>query len=260
MQELVRAYQRDGVGVVKGAFSQEDVNRIRSAAFMAMTRLSDISANGYRHPALETVDRGVGPSPALLFWPTLASPVLNEYRAHPCLQQIVRSILGQDVKQLNNQIYFRLPGDGDTFAWHQDIMFREPRADYPGIVENNAYLQTAIIVDRMSRENGAIEFVLGSHLLGDLGLPHHHEYTGLRGFERERTAARFKHLATRVVEADPGDVLVWSALTVHGSQSNSSPHHRMYYMNGFANAEHARPWPYYLRAGQMPPLDPTRIP
>ena len=42
MQELVRAYQRDGVGVVKGAFSQEDVNRIRSAAFMTLTRLSDI--------------------------------------------------------------------------------------------------------------------------------------------------------------------------------------------------------------------------
>ena len=169
-------------------------------------------------------------------------------------------ILGPDVKQLNNQIYYRLPGDGDSFAWHQDIMFRSPRSDYPGIIEQDAYLQTGIIIDRMCSENGGVEYVLGSHKLGDIGLVADRDYAALRGFERDRNAEKFAHLPTRIFDADPGDVLIWSSLIVHGSTQNRSEHHRMYYMNGFAKAACCRPWPYYLRDGRLVPLDVSLIP
>lgn len=260
--DYVDAYHRDGVALVKGVFRQEEMNALRSAAYMVLTRLDKIRENGYRHDAIETtaVAGAAVPSPALVFWPCLASEVLDGFRTDPRLRGIVKELLGPDVKELNNQLYYRLPGDGDTFAWHQDIMFRTPRSDYPGIVERNAYLQTAIIVDRMRKENGGIEYVLGSHKLGDLGLIPEHAFGELRGFDRQRNAERFRHLPTRIVEADPGDVLIWSSLIVHGSQSNRSEQHRMYYMNGFARAECAKPWPYYLKDGELAPLDPSLIP
>ncbi|SVE25403.1 uncharacterized protein METZ01_LOCUS478257, partial [marine metagenome] len=33
------------------------------------------------------------------------------------MQNLVRTFLGDDVRQINNQIYFREQGDLDTFAW-----------------------------------------------------------------------------------------------------------------------------------------------
>jgi hypothetical protein len=35
---------------------------------------------------------------------------------------------------------------------------------------------------------------------------------------------------------DPGDVVIWNAYTIHGSQPNRSRHSRRLYINGFARA------------------------
>ena len=121
LAETLSQYQRDGIAVIRSVFTPSEMNTLRSAAFMALTELGDIGHNGYRGKALETVDTGQTKSPALVFWPALASAALDEFRTDPRLQTIVRALLGPDVKQLNNQIYFRLPGDTDSFAWHQDI-------------------------------------------------------------------------------------------------------------------------------------------
>jgi len=259
-ESYVDAYRRDGVTVIKGVFRPEEMNEIRSAAYMALTQLSKITENGYKYRPLETTTRSGGESPALIFWPSLANETLDRYRKDERLQKIVSSILGPNVKQLNNQLYYRLPGDGDSFAWHQDIMFRSPRSEYPGIIEQDAYLQTAIIVDRMRAENGGVEYVLGSHKLGDIGIIEDNDFGSLRGFDRNKNAEKFKHLPTKIFDADPGDMLIWSSLIVHGSQPNRSEHHRMYYMNGFAKAECSKPWPYYIKDGKLADLDPSMIP
>jgi len=259
-ETFVDTYRRDGVTVIKGVFAQDETNEIRSAAYMILAHLSKIGESGYKHRALETIKTNGVESPALIFWSTLASEPLNRYRTDERLQKIVTAILGPNVKQLNNQLYYRLPGDGDSFAWHQDIMFRSPRIEYPGIVEQDAYLQTAIIVDRMWAGNGGIEFVLGSHRLGDIGVIKDKYYSALRGFDRNKNAEKFRHLPTRIFEVDPGDVLVWSSLSVHGSEPNKSGLHRMYYMNGFAKAECCNPWPYYVKDGKLVDLDPSMIP
>jgi ectoine hydroxylase-related dioxygenase (phytanoyl-CoA dioxygenase family) len=260
VDDPLETYRRDGVALIKGVFTRQETNALRSAAYMALTQLGEIRKRGYRHAALETVSHGNTESPALLFWPCLVSERLDAFRTDRRLSGIVAEVLGPDVKQLNNQLYYRLPGDGDTFAWHQDIMFRTPRDDYPGIVERDAYLQTAILVDPMHKRNGAVEFVLGSHKLGDLGLIEDGKFRELRGFDRTKNAARFADLSTRIFDADAGDLMIWSSLTVHGSEANDSDQHRMYYMNGFASAACSKPWPDYLKQGAVAALDVGLIP
>ena len=257
--DAISHYRRDGVAVVKSVFSAEEMNTLRSAAFMALTDPGEINRRGYKHCALETVDTGSTKSPALLFWPSLANETLERFRRDERLQEIVRSILGPHVKQLNNQIYFRLPGDTDSFAWHQDIMFRVPREDYPGIVEQDAYLQVAIVVDPIRESNGAIEYVVGSHKIGDLSLVQS-DTPSLRGYDHDGRPARVAHLPVKAYEADPGDVMIWSSLTVHGSAENQSGTHRMYFMNGFAKAECCKPWPYYMKDGRIQEIDTGAIP
>jgi hypothetical protein len=69
------------------------------------------------------------------------------------MSSLVKEFIGNDVRQINNQIYFRESGDYDQFAWHQDIMFREPHI-FNEDVESD-YFQTIIAVDDINEDNGA---------------------------------------------------------------------------------------------------------
>lgn len=259
MENLLSDYQRDGVARVEGVFTVEEMNAARASAFMTLRGSDRIRLAGYPGRPLETVNKAGVDFPALLFWPTLVNPYLDHLRSDARMTSIVRTLLGDDVKQVNNQIYFRLPGDSDSFGWHQDVMFRHPLEDYPGIVEENGYLQSAIVIDPMTEDNSPIQFVLGSHKLGDLGLMDYRSKK-LREYDENEARIRFKDLEIRPFTAQSGDVLIWSSLTVHGSSSNRSNKSRTYYMNGFARAKNCKPWPYYLHGGKTAPIDPQQIP
>ena len=112
-----------------------------------------------------------------------------------------------------------------------------------------------MVIDEITADGGAIEFVLGSHRRGDLQLVEPDD-PSLRRFDRRQHARRWADLETRAVLAHPGDVLLWTAMTVHGSGPNRRPAARMTYMNGFCRADAARHWPTYLRGGEPVPIDP----
>jgi len=239
--DQVKEYDRDGIAVLPGVFSIEEVNRIRGAALMALSKPNPYYKQG---KYLETKDDKF---PALIFWPSLVEPYLNEIRMNPKLAEIVMAFLGPNVKQLNNQIYFRMPGDKDEFAWHQDVTFRNPRSAYPGI--ESSYLQTIIVVDEITLENSPVEFIRGSQTMGEHDLE---SKVGVNWMLRE-----FKRhgLEGEKVLAKPGDVMIWSVMTVHGSEANESQAMRMTYMNGFAKADAApNEWPLYLSDGEIQPL------
>lgn len=222
----------DGVQVYPGVFAAWEASQIRREAYRSLNRTA-----GGRN----TVQM-FGGRPALLFWPSISNEVLNGYRTDERLAGIVREHLGDDVKQVNNQVYFREPGDGDSFAWHQDIVFRQPAQDFPGI--EDAYLQTVIVVDEITEDNGAVEYILGSHKTGRFeGNPD--QLSGaLRRFHRDG-------LRGVKLTAKPGDVVVWSVMVVHGSEANESDRPRMVYMNGFARADASVYNPMYLHGGEV---------
>lgn len=166
--------------------------------------------------------------PALLFWPRDVNDALKHYASDHRLLRIVSSILGFDLVQINNQIYFREPGDGDEFAWHQDITFRVPAENFVNI--ESSYLQTIIAIDPLSEENGTIEFISGSQHWGDMNLVPRGTEEGLRSFKRNGW------YGTKLI-MKPGDVAIWSLMAVHGSEKNTSSLSRMTYMNGFAKSE-----------------------
>jgi ectoine hydroxylase-related dioxygenase (phytanoyl-CoA dioxygenase family) len=183
----------------------------------------------------------------LIFFPALAHSYLNEIRISKPMTELVREFIGDDVRQINNQIYFRERGDLDQFAWHQDIMFRESHIFGSDVVED--YFQTIIAVDDITEENGAIEFIEGSHKTMRLYAP-----KNLRKFERG-------DLKGKKYTAKKGDVLIWSVMIVHGSETNNSDSSRMTYMNGFCRTKAAKTYPHYMINGQVVPyINPAMIP
>lgn len=244
-------YEKDGVEVIKGVFTPFEMQKLKEEAYNVLKDPSSITLAGYKHRPLEMS----GSHPGLVFFPALVSPYLNELREDERLQNIVKAKLGPNVRQLNNQIYFREAGDTDEFAWHQDIIFRTPRNHYQGI--ESKYLQTIIVVDKIRKENGGIQFFPGSHKLGELSLL---QGRNLRRFSQETPHEALEGITPVVYEADPGDVLIWSVLTVHGSSANVSNRNRMVYMNGFASADTVGYWPMYLEDGKKVTLNSSLIP
>jgi ectoine hydroxylase-related dioxygenase (phytanoyl-CoA dioxygenase family) len=238
---LKKQYAENGVIVIPSVFTSEECDEIKRQAYSIKD--SEIKAAGYPHNVSETAYN----KRSLIFFPALANEYINDIRTDERMVELVKEFIGDDVRQINNQIYFRESGDEDQFAWHQDIMFRE-EGSFNGDVEND-YFQTIIAVDDITEENGAIEFIDGSHKTMRIGAPHN-----LRVFNRGE-------LKGTKYTAKKGDVLIWSVLTVHGSESNKSNKDRMTYMNGFCRTKATTTYPDYLVGGKLVKnINSTQIP
>ncbi len=210
-----------GYAVIRDVFPKTMVAAIKSNAY-------DIIKNPLKDAG--QLQKNKNGTPALLFWPQDLNPFLKSVAHSLRMQLIAQTFLGPKVRQLNNQIYFREANDGDEFGWHQDICFRTPPEEFQNI--ESGYLQTVIAVDRVHDGNGAVEFIPGSHLLGERRdlVPRDNSEKGLRTFKR----GEFKG---HKVNAEAGDVIVWHVLAIHGSEKNVSDSSRMLYMNGFARED-----------------------
>ena len=236
-----KEYKEKGVIVIPSVFSASECDQIKNSAYSVTD--DQIKAAGYRNiPSEQAYNKK-----SLIFFPALAHSYLNEIRISKPMTELAREFIGDDVRQINNQIYFRETGDEDQFAWHQDIMFRESHLFSGDVIDD--YFQTIIAVDDITEENGAIEFIEGSHKTMRIDPP-----KNLRKFDRG-------DLRGTKYTAKKGDVLIWSVMIVHGSERNNSNSNRMTYMNGFCRTKATRSYPHYMIRGQViSQINPAMIP
>ena len=234
-------FLKKGIAVIPAVFTEQECDLMKAAAYSVTDE--DITSAGYPHiPSEKAYNKK-----SLIFFPALANDYLNVIRTDPRMLHIVSTFLGPNVRQINNQVYFREAEDIDTFAWHRDTIFRE-RSQFKDTVETD-YLQTVIAIDDITEENGAVEFIEGSHEWANFDTPEN-----LRKFER-------KELSGTKYIAHKGDVMLWSVTIVHGSEANTSNQSRMTYMNGFCKSDSVLEYPDYLVDGRLVPhIDASRIP
>jgi ectoine hydroxylase-related dioxygenase (phytanoyl-CoA dioxygenase family) len=239
--ELKQEYEKNGIIVIPNVFTSEECDEIKRQAYA--TRDIDISKAGYRHAPSE-MSYG---KKELIFFPALANEYLNEIRTDKRMIDLVKEFIGNDVKQINNQIYFREAGGNDQFAWHRDTMFREPKNFKDDVIDD--YFQTIIAVDDITIDNGAVEFIEGSHKWEYWPTPRN-----LRIFTRGEFQGK-KYTASK------GSVLIWTVTIIHGSEPNTSNADRMTYMNGFCRSKSALAYPDYLINGKIVKhMNPKLIP
>jgi ectoine hydroxylase-related dioxygenase (phytanoyl-CoA dioxygenase family) len=241
MELLKKEYQEKGIIVIPNVFTSAECEQIKKSAYTVSDE--SIKKAGYPHTPSEQAYN----KKSLIFFPALANQFINEIRVSRNMSDLVREFIGNDVRQINNQIYFREKGDLDEFAWHQDLIFREPSI-FSNDVEDD-YFQTIIAVDDITEDNGAIEFIEGSHKTMKISKPQN-----LRKFQRGE-------LKGTKYTAKKGSVLIWSVMIVHGSERNNSTSDRMTYMNGFCRTKAARAYPHYMINGKIiSNIDPSMIP
>jgi phytanoyl-CoA hydroxylase len=145
-------------------------------------------------------------------------PVLFEsFVRHPRLLDLVEAFLGPDLKSVHNMLINKPPGVDGRHPLHQDLLYFPFRPA-------DAILATWVAIDRCTPENGCLVVVPGSHR-GEL-LAHENPgweyvnylYVGARGVGEQTERL---HL-----EMEPGDLVVFHPVLLHGSGRNRTPGYR----------------------------------
>lgn len=235
---LAQDYRRDGYAIVRGLFAPDEIADIAAAT-------DQIHAEGVAHgrsfrhgnlfynvaPAAD----GDAPVVRMAQWFSYHQPVLNAVRVAPRIAEVLRPLIGGDLKQIINQLHWKASGPSADFAWHQDSRFRKPYDAYRNL--GSSYVQTGLAIDPHTPKSGAMRFVRGSHTRGNLDLDTSQDVLGRSMADSALTNAGLNLADIIDLELEPGDFALWSPYLVHGSGTNRSDHQRRLYINGYVRAE-----------------------
>lgn len=217
-QSHFEQYRDQGYAIIKGVFSPSEIQELQ-AAFDRVYAQGRAHGKNFRDGnSLFKIseDEKLGPIMRIMQWPSYFEQVLNRFRLDPRILEILRPVIGDNLKQIINQMHWKPPGaDMVEFGYHQDIQSRRPRGAYRNPADN--YVQTGIAVDPHRRENGAMTIFPAIHKLGEIELARKVAImdTGMN----DEVLIPFGLDPSRAIdlELDPGDVVVWHVFTIHGS-------------------------------------------
>jgi ectoine hydroxylase-related dioxygenase (phytanoyl-CoA dioxygenase family) len=168
-------------------------------------------------------------------WTAWISPYMERMRRHDRLLPLLEPMLGSDIKQIANQVHWKPPGAKYTsYRFHQDAKFRD--GDPKNLNHLHSTVTTGLAIDRQTRDNGALRVIPRSHRLGYLGLSDDGPIMvgQTQDEELERAGLDPSHIVT--CEMEPGDLLLWTLFTVHGSAPNVSDYDRRFMINSYVSA------------------------
>jgi ectoine hydroxylase-related dioxygenase (phytanoyl-CoA dioxygenase family) len=207
------AYERDGVSCLRDVFPREWLSYLTEAVEEAMAapgpnaeEYTPAGGAGRFFGDLELAER---------------LPKFRRFALESPAAEIAGRIMGaRRVNFFYDQLLVKEPGTRERTPWHQD----QPYWAVSGLQVCSLWLP----LDPVSEEVG-VEYVCGSHLWPEFS-PYHfkdgtlYEGTGLPplpDIDAERDRYRISRFAM-----EPGDVLVFQAMIVHGSPGNASGHRR----------------------------------
>src|SRR5438309_737972 len=169
--EDLTQYWRDGYAIVRGFFDAHELREI-SAALDQLYAEGVAHGRCFRHGNLfYNVAReasGSEPLVRMVQWPSYHQPVLNGVRLDTRFAELLEPLIGDDLKQIINQVHWKAPGSLGDFAWHQDSRFGNPPSAYRNL--GTAYVQTGLAIDPHTTESGCMRLIPRSHLRGPLDL------------------------------------------------------------------------------------------
>lgn len=226
--QIEQFYERGWI-ILENLFEESELQRLRSsfdslklmAELLKTTQTSQGSHFVLNQKNGETVIQRI-------VWAGGAAPYLAEISADPRLIDPAAQLLGsQEMDQLLNQAHFKMPGDGVSFDWHQDIQHRDKGpGTWTDVNGRGSYVQSILLVDDMTQDNGPLMFIPGSSQWGRLDLES----------ENDDFAENLIHEKKAVkVLGRAGSVLFFGPYSVHGSFANNSQFPRRILINGYAS-------------------------
>jgi len=215
-KDLVKDFKEKGYCVLREFFSPSE----------AATLIDDIK-NSETIDGVSLLNKG-----SMAFYSGVyhRSSKLQSFISQPKLVDLLKQVMGPDIWVRWDQAVAKGPGSG-TFPWHQDNA-------YNGL--KDGHYQLWIALTEMTPDNGGLWLVPGSH---KQKLPHrkagnHMVYQG------EVKNPIF-------IEAQPGDVVLFSSFLLHSTTPNVTQNSRWAYVVEYMSLEHFDPDvkpPYFVVA------------
>lgn len=231
-------YDRGWV-VVPGVFSSGEMASAREAFERLYATAQELRATQNHRGAYFVLDAPAHGDVVVkrVVWAGGAEPILLDLSADPRLVEPSLQLLGSDhCEQLLCQAHFKMPGDGVSFDWHQDIQHRDKGpGTWTDINGRGSYVQTITLIDDMTDSNGPLKFIPGESVQGDASgriLSSHYDYG--TPMDDSLESVPFDESAAVTLTGESGSVLFFGPYAVHGSTSNESPYSRFVLINGYA--------------------------
>ena len=224
MQHIVDEVGREGFAILRGFLPPAEMAEISA-------EVDRMYAEGLKHHAtyrdknlmFEVLNDPKAKRRVVLqaHWTAWISPLMERMRRSEKYFAVLEPFLGPDIKQISHQVHWKPPGAKYTFyRFHQDARFRA------GKIRKHDYLQstltTGLAIDRQTAENGALRVIPRSHRLGYLGISDDGPIMVGATQDEELRRAGLNPDSIVTCEMQPGDLLLWTLFTVHGSAPTSA--------------------------------------
>lgn len=202
--EQVAAFHRDGYVIVRQMFDREEIALLRQSA------LADRELDRQSYGRAD----GEGGTVRLSLWNHPGESIYGMFARCRRVVDSMEKLLGGEVYHYHSKMILKDPQVGGAWAWHQDYGYW-----YHFGVLFPLLASVTIAVDPATRENGCLQVLKGSHLMGRLD----HTLTGDQaGADRERVDEASKRLELVYCEMAPGDAMFFHCNLLHRSDQNRS--------------------------------------
>jgi ectoine hydroxylase-related dioxygenase (phytanoyl-CoA dioxygenase family) len=233
-KEEIDCFWEAGWATKKALFGIDEVRQIQ-ACFDNLEKIADdLDGTGPCNGSHFVIDGRNGAQVIKrVVWAGGSQPYLLNVGQDPRLTVPCSQLLGSNkLDQLLSQAHFKRPGDGVVFGWHQDVQHRDKGdGTWTDVNGTGSFVQTLIVIDRMTADSGPLQFIPGSSKWGRVNFGDH-DYDN-PGYE-VADPAQFRAEEAVTILAEPGDTLFFGPFTAHASFENTSQLYRRVFINGYA--------------------------
>lgn len=237
MQSWQQSLQEQGFVRIPGVFEAERCAEIRDAAarILALAPGRDFAERFGNVRFFSGQEPDGTASLRSVIWCALLDARLEALRRDARLLDVLRPLLGDTLRQVTNQIHYKLPHSRTSFPLHSDRSSRERAQGEEIRALHDSFYQTAIVAEPMGAHNGGLYFLPGSHRWSP-GTVYAAHVDETRRPEEDFEATMPEGCV--LVEAAPGDLIVWHGDAVHGSAlSHAASGMRPLYLNGYVRGQ-----------------------
>ncbi len=213
LTESQKAFYRDkGYLVVPGVLSPTELAKLREVT----DRLLAEAARVGESTGAFLLEKNA-PAGKALVWRVFDPVALDSYfweiARHPRVLDAVEDLIGPSIQLHNSNMHLKLPEHGGEVDWHQDFPYL-PHTNFD-------LLNTMIMLDDSTPENGCLNVIPGSHRHGPIG----HGAGGAGGSGNFALSAAERAAGQPIddVVVPAGGMSIHHCLTLHSSQPNRSP-------------------------------------
>ena len=226
-QSQITQFHRDGILLVENVADTNTLAAMREALADIVEKSRAVTQHNAIYD-LEPDHTAEQPRLRRIKHPHLRHPVFNDFPRNKPLLDILKQLLGANVRMHSSKLNLKARDGGSALEWHQDWAFH-PHT-------NSSMLAVGVMLEDCRMENGPLLVIPGSHK----GPVYDHNANGRFCGAIDPCSAALDYTSAIPCLGKAGTISIHHVFAVHGSAANTSPFPRPLLLYEFMAAD---AWP-----------------